>query len=377
MHRISGNNRLEEKDLFDNFKPFTGNNTVNSFIMQVLNAQPYVTAILNSDREIVFANEALYKLNNSDKIQDVLRENPGVALSCLYISSDGTCSKTKHCRYCNLTNTITKCIETNKVVSSEWRFTSKINGKNVFHDFLVTVSPLHLEGKSFIIFSLNDISNEKRRKALERIFFHDIINSAGSLTGILDVMEGTDDTKKVHELLELAKDTSQHLTEDILAQGELLAAENNELKIRNVSVNSWIILNEQIKKISHCIDAKNKTVLLSKESVETVLTTDIALLKRILYNMMKNAVEATPENGTVLIGCDENENSVTFWVRNPGVIPEEAKSHIFHRYFSTKGTNRGLGTYSMRLIGEQYLKGKVHFESGKENGTTFYIKLKK
>jgi hypothetical protein len=377
MHRISGNNRLEEKDLFDNFKPFTGNNTVNSFIMQVLNAQPYVTAILNSDREIVFANEALYKLNNSDKIQDVLRENPGVALSCLYISSDGTCSKTEHCRYCNLTNTITKCIETNKVVSSEWRFTSKINGKNVFHDFLVTVSPLHLEGKSFIIFSLNDISNEKRRKALERIFFHDIINSAGSLTGILDVMEGTDDTKKVHELLELAKDTSQHLTEDILAQGELLAAENNELKIRNVSVNSWIILNEQIKKISHCIDAKNKTVLLSKESVETVLTTDIALLKRILYNMMKNAVEATPENGTVLIGCDENENSVTFWVRNPGVIPEEAKSHIFHRYFSTKGTNRGLGTYSMRLIGEQYLKGKVHFESGKENGTTFYIKLKK
>jgi hypothetical protein len=377
MHRISGNNRLEQKDLFDNFKPFTGNNTVNSFIMQVLNAQPYVTAILNSDREIVFANEALYKLNNSDKIQDVLRENPGVALSCLYISSDGTCSKTEHCRYCNLTNTITKCIETNKVVSSEWRFTSKINGKNVFHDFLVTVSPLHLEGESFIIFSLNDISNEKRRKALERIFFHDIINSAGSLTGILDVMEGTDDTKKVHELLELAKDTSQHLTEDILAQGELLAAENNELKIRNVSVNSWIILNEQIKKISHCIDAKNKTVLLSKESVETVLTTDIALLKRILYNMMKNAVEATPENGTVLIGCDENENSVTFWVRNPGVIPEEAKSHIFHRYFSTKGTNRGLGTYSMRLIGEQYLKGKVHFESGKENGTTFYIKLKK
>ncbi len=377
MHRISGNNRLEQKDLFDNFKPFTGNNTVNSFIMQVLNAQPYVTAILNSDREIVFANEALYKLNNSDKIQDVLRENPGVALSCLYISSDGTCSKTEHCRYCNLTNTITKCIETNKVVSSEWRFTSKINGKNVFHDFLVTASPLHLEGESFIIFSLNDISNEKRRKALERIFFHDIINSAGSLTGILDVMEGTDDTKKAHELLELAKDTSQHLTEDILAQGELLAAENNELKIRNVSVNSWIILNEQIKKISHCIDAKNKTVLLSKESVETVLTTDIALLKRILYNMIKNAVEATPENGTVLIGCDENENSVTFWVRNPGVIPEEAKSHIFHRYFSTKGTNRGLGTYSMRLIGEQYLKGKVHFESGKENGTTFYIKLKK
>lgn len=377
MHRISNSNRLEDKELLENFQLFTGNNAVNSFIIQVLNAQPYVTAILNSEREIVFANEALYKLNNSDKLQAILRVNPGVALNCMYISSEGTCSKTEHCHYCNLTNTITKCIETNKVVSSEWRFTSNINGKNVFHDFLVTVSPLHLEGESFIMFSLNDISNEKRRKALERIFFHDIINSAGSLTGILDVMEGTDDAKKVHELLELAKDTSQHLTEDILAQGELLAAENNELKIRNVSINSLIILNEQIKKISHCIDAKNKTVLLSKESVETVFTTDIALLKRILYNMMKNAVEATPENGTVLIGCDENENSVTFWVRNPGVIPEEAKSHIFHRYFSTKGTNRGLGTYSMRLIGEQYLKGKVHFESDKDNGTTFYIKLKK
>ena len=35
----------------------------------------------------------------------------------------------------------------------------------------------------------------------------------------------------------------------------------------------------------------------------------------------------------------------------------------------------GLGTYSMKLFGEKYLKGKVWFESSKEKGTIFFIEI--
>jgi sensor histidine kinase regulating citrate/malate metabolism len=48
---------------------------------------------------------------------------------------------------------------------------------------------------------------------------------------------------------------------------------------------------------------------------------------------------------------------------------------MFKRSFTTKGIGRGLGTYSMKLLGEKYLKGKVGFESSKQNGTTFYIEI--
>ncbi len=44
---------------------------------------------------------------------------------------------------------------------------------------------------------------------------------------------------------------------------------------------------------------------------------------------------------------------------------------MFHRSFSTKGTGRGLGTYSMKLLSERYLGGSVTFRSIPGEGTTF------
>jgi sensor histidine kinase regulating citrate/malate metabolism len=62
---------------------------------------------------------------------------------------------------------------------------------------------------------------------------------------------------------------------------------------------------------------------------------------------------------------------------NPTYMTEETKLQVFQRSFSTKGINRGLGTYSMKLLGERYLKGKVGFTSDEKNGTHFFIRLKK
>jgi len=62
-------------------------------------------------------------------------------------------------------------------------------------------------------------------------------------------------------------------------------------------------------------------------------------------------------------------------VHNHGVIPRDIQHQIFERSFSTKGEGRGIGTFSMKLIGETYLGGKVDFNSDRENGTTFRIEL--
>jgi sensor histidine kinase regulating citrate/malate metabolism len=49
---------------------------------------------------------------------------------------------------------------------------------------------------------------------------------------------------------------------------------------------------------------------------------------------------------------------------------------IFQRSFTTKGElGRGVGTYSMRLLGGQYLGGHVHFTTSEEEGTEFSIRL--
>ena len=67
-----------------------------------------------------------------------------------------------------------------------------------------------------------------------------------------------------------------------------------------------------------------------------------------------------------------------FAIHNPAVIPEQVQLQVFQRSFSTKGQpGYGIGTYSMKLLGEQYLGGKVAFTSRSPEGTTFTLALAK
>ncbi|MCC6352468.1 MAG: ATP-binding protein, partial [Verrucomicrobiae bacterium] len=60
-------------------------------------------------------------------------------------------------------------------------------------------------------------------------------------------------------------------------------------------------------------------------------------------------------------------------VHNTGHMPRHVQLQLFKRSFSTKGEGRGLGTYSMKLLGEHYLRGTVDFTSTPESGTTFRV----
>ena len=94
--------------------------------------------------------------------------------------------------------------------------------------------------------------------------------------------------------------------------------------------------------------------------------TDKILLQRIIINMLKNALEATSYEGTVRTGIENRGEKIRFWVRNEGVIPHDVQMQIFKRSFSTKGKGRGIGTYSVRLLAENYLKGKQVLQAMKK-----------
>lgn len=91
----------------------------------------------------------------------------------------------------------------------------------------------------------------------------------------------------------------------------------------------------------------------------------------------ENYTEFLPASGdfdVVSLYSRKLDNDVEFAVHNNGVMPEDMQLQIFQRSFSTKGSNRGIGTYSIKLFTERYLKGKVWFTSEKDEGTTFYVR---
>jgi len=136
------------------------------------------------------------------------------------------------------------------------------------------------------------------------------------------------------------------------------------------------LINSTINSVTPLEISKNKHIVIDETYEQKEITTDPRLLRRVLINLLKNALEASKDNETVYIGCKETKDGIAYWVKNSFVMNEEIKSQIFQRSFSTKGVGRGLGTYSVKILVEEYLNGKVTFESSTSTGTIFTVTLK-
>ncbi len=107
-----------------------------------------------------------------------------------------------------------------------------------------------------------------------------------------------------------------------------------------------------------------------------IIETDPQLLKRVLFNLVTNAVQAMPQGGELtIIGQSMCDGQVQITVEDTGVgIPEEIKSKIFMPLFTTKSKGQGFGlAVCKRVIEAQH--GKISFESQEGKGTKFIIKL--
>lgn len=364
--------KVKKEDLIRDFRTFESLENVK----EIINALPYIASILNPERQIVYSNDRLPELLKANSLEEVLGYRVGEAINCIHTGVSGNgCGTSESCKHCGAVNTILKCQETNLPVKDECRIASEVNGQTINFDMLVMATPFFINEKQYTILSLNDISSEKRRKALERIFFHDVVNTAGTLKGIIEIMKGIEDEKELRKFISLADTISGELVEEITAQRELIAAENNELQLKRDNILSIDLIRDAVVKILYNPIATDRSVIIDRDSSDITFTTDVKLLKRVITNMLKNALEATPKHGKVKIGCYNDDNEITIWVSNPAYMPRDIQLQIFLRSFSTKEKNRGLGTYSMKLLTEKYLGGKISFESTAESGTKFFVKL--
>ena len=91
------------------------------------------------------------------------------------------------------------------------------------------------------VYSILDIADEKRKEVLERIFLHDVMNTAGGLLGFSKLLMGASE-----ELLELYSkmiyDLTDKMVDEINAQRQLIQAETNRLEVRPAQINTLMIL---------------------------------------------------------------------------------------------------------------------------------------
>jgi len=349
-----------------------------AFFTNLFGAMTGIAAVINRKRQIVYANSELLSMLGVNTIEPILGKRPGEVISCIHSDEEPYgCGTSKACAYCGAVNTILESQQAGVRVTKEAHISSVVDGKHKSWDLKVVSTPISFDGEAFSVLILQDISDEKRRAALERIFFHDLLNSVGGLNGLLTVLKQGANPEETKELINLSEEISRNVIEEILLQRQIREAENGELLLKIEALNSLELLDSVINNITFHESGKEKSILVSDNPANIVFESDKVLLQRVIINLLKNALEATPIGGSVVAGIKNSENNITFWVKNDQVIPGEVQMQLFHRSFSTKGEGRGLGTYSIRLLTENYLEGKVSFISNENEGTVFYINLNK
>ncbi len=343
---------------------------------KVLDALPQVTALLNKERQVVFSNKALGEMLEEGQLDEILGKRFGDLMNCRNANNNtGGCGTTEKCTVCGALNAIMESRILNRKTTRECRIRSVVDNVEYPLDLSVTASPFIIKNTRFTLLSILDISHQKRREMFEKIFFHDIINTASALVGNLDYLPLVKDKKESDTVMKSISVISDDLIEELLSQRDLVAAEAGDLDVHKTTILSMDVLLLLKSRLMHHSVASSKCIDIDEPSVNIELVTDELLLKRVLTNMLKNALEATDENGCVTLGTKIEPGVVEFWVQNPAVMPRDVQLQVFQRSFSTKGNNRGLGTYSMKLITEKYLKGKIDFLSNKIEGTKFFVKL--
>ncbi|MBZ0178102.1 MAG: ATP-binding protein [Melioribacteraceae bacterium] len=328
--------------------------------------------VLNKYRQIVYANKVFLNFVEADRVEDVIGFRPGEGINCIHADElEGGCGTSESCVECGAVKAIIKTLKTNKQGGEEVRIVQ--HGGEAL-DLMIKTTPFVLNDSEYVIAAFSDISSIKRRRILEKIFFHDVLNTAGALSNFMELLDDSTPEEK-EELLKLSKLLSSELVEEIESQKNLMAIETGEyeLEIEDVNVKQLLeVLEYTFKNNTHFLNKKIKL----DPCDELVIKTDRTLLRRVLYNLLKNALEAISPGEEVSFGIlNSQAESLTFFVQNPGVIPKNIRLQIFQRSFSTKGIGRGLGTYNVKLLTEKFLKGKVHFESSPETQTIFYLKI--
>ena len=328
-------------------------------------------AIVNEHRQVVALNDSFLKMLGIDDPSESLGLRPGEILNCIHCNDEPSgCGTTRYCSTCGAAIAMVSSIESGNPSEEICALSARMNNTDVEMVLKVKSQCIDIETRRFILLFLQDITLQMHRAALERTFFHDLNNMISILSGATELLA----LESSSELIDMVQKAVMRLKREVDIQKFLLQGESTDYKIVLQKVTTREII-EELKACfsSHplCFDRK---IEFPENYPDISFSTDVTLLIRVLSNMIINALEATDEEGIIRVSLERLYESLRFSVWNDGEIPPEVAVRIFQRNFSTKGQDgRGTGTYSMKLLGEKILKGKVTFFSSVEEGTTFTV----
>ena len=333
-------------------------------LYDVLDTLPEMICLISPDYHIVFANQAF-------------RENFGESKGrhCY----EYCFNKTAPCEFCESL----KPLETGK--PHQWELKTSDGTLIEAHDFPFTDTNglnLVLEVNFDITIQRNlekQLQDKKRMAAIGEtagMIGHDIRNPLQSMDGAIylaketvdSLPDGSKQKKELEELHNLILEQIayiDHMVADLQDFAKSVEPKFDEIDLPEVIMESFGMV-----EIPETIIV---TVVLPQEPLK--LIADPHHLKRIISNLVKNAVQAMPDGGELTIIAYHKNGYVFVRIEDTGVgIPEHIKPNIFTPLFTTKSKGQGFGLAVCKKLVEAQ-NGDITFHSEEGKGSTFTIKI--
>ena len=233
-----------------------------------------------------------------------------------------------------------------------------------------------------------ETANEAKTEFLQRMS-HDIRTPINGIRGLVNMADHyADDMEKQTEYRTKVKEASNLLLElvnDVLDMSKL---ESGEIVLEEIPFNLSSISREVFVVIEQMAAEQNiRVVWEKKEITHRDFIGSPGYVKRVMMNILSNAVKYNKENGQIYVSCVEipseqpEMTTMEFVCRDTGIgMAEEFQKHIFepfaqeHTGSRAKFAGTGLGmAISKKLVEE--MGGTITFESKKGVGTTFVIRV--
>ena len=232
-----------------------------------------------------------------------------------------------------------------------------------------------------------EAANEAKTEFLQRMS-HDIRTPINGICGMIDMAEHyADDMEKQTEYRTKVKEASNLLLElvnDVLDMSKL---ESGDIVLEESPFNLSIIFEEVLVVIEQIAAEQNIRIVWEKKEIKHRLIGSPGYVKRVMMNILSNAMKYNRENGHIYISCIEipsgqpETTTMEFVCRDTGIgMTDEFQKHIFepfaqeHAGSRTKFAGTGLGMPITKKLVEK-MGGTITFESEKGVGTTFVIRV--
>ncbi len=253
--------------------------------------------------------------------------------------------------------------------------------------FAVTAAPVRADGPAGAVLVLHDISEQRRLERVRQDFVanvsHEFRTPLTAIQGFAETLlnGALEDTEHRRRFVEIIRDHAARLarlTEDLLKLSRIEAGQLT-LEFRPVSV---------FQLAESCLETARLKAGPKQIAILADITEDLPLvrgdanrLQEVLQNLLDNAVQYTPDGGSIALSAEAIENQVVITVADTGIgIPQAEQTRIFERFYrvdaarSREAGGTGLGLSIARHIVDAH-GGRLWLESSVGEGSMFHFSI--